>query len=145
MFNKAIFKIFLVCAFAVAPRLGLASEPTGASAPVHLKIVNGTATQPIACQIVLAHFVTQDIAQIPAGKSAVISLRRDLDDGTLIYQRDGGRRMAVENVLCGIANNWRATRNDLNISPLREGRHAALQFICETPKALSCNSRKGAE
>ena len=123
----------------MAPCAGMASEPTGESAPVRLEVVNGTKTQRLACQIVLAHFVTQELAQIAAGEAAVILLRRDVDDGTLIYQRNGGRRMAVENILCGIADNWRATRNDLNISELREGRHAELKINCATANALSCN------
>lgn len=128
-----------LCAVAAAS----AAEPSGPSAPVRLEIYNGTASSELRCQLVLAHFVTQDIGRISAGKSAVIALRRDRDEGVLIY-RSGARRMAVENILCGIAGNWRATRNDLNLAALRAGRRAQLKIFCQAPEALSCKAR-GAE
>ncbi len=137
--------IALMVVFGVAFRASSAGEPSGPSAPVRLEIVNATETSRLACQLVLAHFVTQDLAPISAGDESVISLDRELDDGTLIYRHDGGRRMAVENILCGIAANWRATRADLNIAELRAGRRANLRIICQQPKALSCTIRGRAE
>ncbi|MDA0229768.1 MAG: hypothetical protein O3B21_06215 [Proteobacteria bacterium] len=139
MFSKAFVYIGLLVLI-LLPLSGRAAEPSGPSAPVRLEIVSATATSRLACQLVLAHFVTQDIASIPAGGEAVIVLDRDLDDGTLIYRHDGGRRMAVENILCGVAANWRATRADLNLAALRAGRRANLRIICEAPKALSCTA-----
>ena len=127
-------------ALVLLPHSGQAVEPTGPSAPVHLEIVSATATSRLACQLVLAHFVTQDIKPIPAGGETAIALERDLDDGTLIYRHDGGRRMAVENILCGLATNWWATRANLDLAALRAGQHARLRIICEAPKALSCRA-----
>ena len=144
MFRKAFFLIALM-ALAMAPRAGLAIEPSGPSAPVRLEIVNATAAPRLLCRLVLAHFVTQDLALIGAGDEAVIELRRDADDGTLIYRHGGGRRMAVENILCGIAGNWSATRNDLSIAELRAGRRANLIIICDQAKALSCTVRGAAQ
>ena len=144
MFSKAYFYIGLL-ALPLFPHGGQAAEPSGPSAPVRLEIVSATATSRLACQLVLAHFVTQDIAPIPAGGETTIALERDLDDGTLIYRHDGGRRMAVENILCGVANNWQATRADLNLATLRGGQRASLRIICEAPKALSCTAVGGAE
>jgi hypothetical protein len=63
----------------------------------------------------------------------------------LIYRHGGGRRMAVENILCGIAGNWSATRNDLSIAELRAGRRANLIIICDQAKALSCTVRGAAQ
>lgn len=144
MFSKAYFYIGLF-ALVLVPHSGQAAEPSGPSAPVRLEIVSAALTSRLACQLVLAHFVTQDIAPIPAGGEAAIALERDLDDGTLIYRHNGGRRMAVENILCGLATNWRATRADLNLAALRAGRRATLRIICAAPKALSCTALGKAE
>jgi hypothetical protein len=68
MFRKAFFLIALM-ALAMAPRAGLTIEPSGPSAPVRLEIVNATAAPRLLCRLVLAHFVTQDLAPIgPAMK-----------------------------------------------------------------------------
>ena len=144
MFSKTYSAIGLV-ALVLLPYSGQAVELTGPSAPVHLEIVSATPTSSLACQLVLAHFVTQDIALIPAGGETAISLERDLDDGTLIYRHDGGRRMAVENILCGLATNWQGTRADLNLAALRTGQRAKLRIICEASKALSCRAVGRAE
>lgn len=144
MFRKAYMRMGLL-ALVLTPHGALAVEPTGPSAPVRLEIVNATGAARLACQLVLAHFVTQDIAPIPAGEETAITLRRDLDEGTLTYQQGEGRRMAVENILCGIADNWRATRNDLNLAELRAGYQAKLRFICDAQTSLSCTARGAAE
>ena len=144
MFSKTYSAIGLV-ALVLLPHSGQAVEPTGPSAPVHLEIVSATATSRLACQLVLAHFVTQDIAPILAGGEAAIALERDLDDGTLIYLHEGGRHMAVENILCGLATNWQGTRADLNLAALRTGQRAKLRIICEAPKELSCRAVGRAE
>ena len=128
----------LVAIFSIAAETVSAAEPAGPSAPVRLEVVNGTNASHLRCQLVFAHFVTLEFAPVFAGNNIVIRLRRDMDDGTLIYQRSGGRRMAVENILCGITGNWQATRNDLNMTALRQGQRADLRFLCEAPKALSC-------
>lgn len=128
----------------MVPQSAGAAEPSGPSAPVKLEIINGTKTPGLICQLVLAHFVTEDIAEISTGEGVVIALHRDLDDGTLIYRHGGGRRMAVENILCGLADNWRATRNDLNLARLRGGDSADVKYICATPEALSCKAAAGA-
>ncbi|MDP6590752.1 MAG: hypothetical protein QF449_05135 [Alphaproteobacteria bacterium] len=149
MFSKAIFQIGLMAlammALAMMPGAGLATEPTGPSAPVRLEIVNATAAPHLLCRLVLAHFVTEDLAPIGAGDEAVIELRRDADDGTLIYRPGGGRRMAVENILCGLAGNWQASRADLNLAELRGGQRAHLRITCERPQAFSCKARGRAE
>ena len=144
MFSKAYSAIGLV-ALALLPHSGQAIEPTGPSAPVHLEIVSATPTSSLACQLVLAHFVTQDIAPILAGGEIAIALERDLDDGTLIYLHEGGRHMALENILCGLATNWQGTRADLNLAALRTGQRAKLRIVCVASKALSCRAVGRAE
>jgi len=144
MFHKSCIRIGLIALVFVPPG-ALAIEPSGPSAPVRLEIVNATAASRLACQLVLAHFVTQDLAPISAGDETVVLLSRDVDEGTLIYQSDGGRRMAVENILCGLAGNWRATRADLNIAELRAGQRANMRIVCARPETFSCQTNGAAQ
>lgn len=104
--------------------------------PVILTIENATAGPAVRCQLVLAHFVTHDLAPIPEGNTTAIDLRRDAD-GTLLFQ-GGGRSMAVENILCGLDDNWTASRNDLDLRTLRDGTLPALRVTCSTANTMTC-------
>ena len=84
--------------------------------------------------------VATDLRFIITTLHVVIALERDLDDGTLIYLHEGGRHMALENILCGLATNWQGTRADLNLVALRTGQRAKLRIICVASKALSCRA-----
>jgi len=95
---------------------------------VHLEIFNGAESR-LRCQLVLAHFVTQDIPPIPPGNKFVIALERDVDEGTLIFRHAGGQSMAIENVLCGLMGAWRETRADLDLTDLRAGETAELRIV----------------
>ena len=96
--------------------------------PVTLTIENATAGPALRCQLVLAHFITHDLALIPANGTAEIDLQRN-PSGTLFFQ-GGDRSMAVENVLCGRDDNWTASRNDLDLRRLREAASPALRVTC---------------
>ncbi len=120
-------------AFAAFPFLALslhafAGEPEGPRAPVRLEIFNGAESR-LRCQLVLAHFVTQDIAPISPGDETVIELDRDADKGTLIFLHEGGPSMALENILCGLSGAWRETRADLDLAGLRAGETAELRIV----------------
>ncbi len=110
------------------PLNAFAGEPEGPSESVSLEVLNG-ADSGLRCQLVLAHFVTQDIAPISPGDGTVIALDRDADEGTLIFRHAGGRSMALENILCGLAGDWQATRVDLDLADLRADKTAALRIV----------------
>ncbi|MBR45580.1 MAG: hypothetical protein CMM31_03670 [Rhodospirillaceae bacterium] len=120
--------VLVLFTFFVLPLNSFAGEPEGPSAPVSLEVVNGAEGR-LRCQLVLAHFVTQDIAPVPPGGETVIVFDRDADEGVLIFRHVGGRSMALENVLCGLAGDWRATRADLDLADLRAGESVALRMV----------------
>ncbi len=129
---------WLAVVLAMAP--AGAAESGGSSAPVTLRIVNATAGSPLACQLILAHFVTQDAGRIDAGREATIDLRRRTADGTLIYGADESRPMAVENVLCGRDGDWAAEKVDLSLAALRNGSRDSLRIVCSGAKELVCKA-----
>jgi hypothetical protein len=89
---------------------------------------------------VLAHFMTHDLVQTAPGQVLELGLLREASSGTLLHNGPGGRWVAVENVLCGINDDWVATRNDVNLTPLREGGAQQMQIICTERSGLSCTS-----
>ncbi len=112
----------------------LSAAPAGE--PVRLEIANAKAAALLRCQLVLAHFVTLAPAPIgPAGRVA-FELRRD-PDGSLFYPHAEGPPMALENVLCGLDEDWTATRNDLDLRPLRGGEERLL-IVCDGERGLAC-------
>ena len=109
-------------------------------APVVLKIANGTENAVLRCQLVLAHFMTGELAPAAPGRVIDIDLQRDAATSTLLYIGPGNRLIAVENVLCGADGDWAATRNDLDLTSLREGSTWTLQVICADRGGLSCTA-----
>ena len=110
------------------------------SSPVTLQIMNATAGSPLRCQLILAHFVTQDAGRIDAGGQATIGLRRSIAGGTLIYSSNGGRHMALENVLCGRDDDRAARRYDLDLAALRNGSLSSLRVVCSGQEKLVCKT-----
>lgn len=117
-----------------------AAESDGDSAPVMLRIMNATVGSPLTCQLILAHFVTQDTGRIDAGREATIDLRRRTADGTLIYRSNGNRLMALENVLCGRDGDWATEKIDLSLAALRNGSQDSLRIVCSGTKELVCKA-----
>ena len=105
-----------------------AGEFKGPRTAVRLEIHNN-AGSPLRCQLVLAHFVTQDIAPILPGGELIIALDRDMDQGALIFRHTGGRSMAIENILCGHSGAWSETRIDLDLTGLRSGKTTELRIV----------------
>jgi hypothetical protein len=116
------------------------SAPEEERAPVVLKIVNNINDAVLRCQLVLAHFMTGDLAPAAPGRVIEIGLLREAATSTLVYLGPGGRLVAVENVLCGADDDWMATRNDINLMPLRAGGTQQLQIACTEQGELSCTA-----
>jgi hypothetical protein len=114
------------------PALG---EERGA---VVLRIGNGTVSAGLRCQAVLAHFMTRDLAPFAPGGELTIPLQRETATGALLAVGPGGRLIPVENVLCGLDRDWVATRNDLDLTRLREGSTQQLRIVCTEGNGLSC-------
>jgi len=116
--------------------VGTARADTGLE-QVELTILNQD-TSTIRCVVVLAHFVSHDVPVIVPGARATLSMMRDPGDGSLSLDRHDGRRMMVENVLCGRASDWTATRSDVPMLALRAEGVLVWETACRVRDRLVC-------
>ena len=105
---------------------------------VRLEIVNAGAGQPMRCILVLAHFVTLEAGLVEPGESLRLTLEREAADGVLSVRGEDGRRMAVENLLCGVSGSWSETRSDVPLSTLRDSALGELRATCVLAGRLRC-------
>ena len=105
---------------------------------VELQVRNpGPAT--LRCVTVLAHFVSLPAAEIAAGDALDVSYFRGAGDGTLYVLRDDGRKMMIENLLCGSTNDWDATRGEVPLLPVRSSSADHMAFSCRIEARLECS------
>jgi len=95
-------------------------------------------SEPLRCVTVLAHFVSLPAQEVAAGETLEFSFFRGRDDGSLYVLRDDGRRMMIENLICGAAGDWDASRGEVPLLTVRSaaGRHVA--FSCRIAQRLEC-------
>ena len=99
------------------------------SAPVELMVANNAA-EPMRCAIFFGHWVERDAGVIPPGGTLRVALRRQPDDGALYVARDDGRRMMVENLICGPLDGWWERRADVPLLPIRAGGERTFSAAC---------------
>ena len=128
----------LLLALTVLTQTWSGARAAGESISVRLHITNAKTESIVRCQLVLAHFVTLDVVRIEPHHRATIDLQRDIRAGALYYLHEGNQPMALENVLCGLDEDWATTRNDLDLRDLRGGQQDRLVVICAGEQGLSC-------
>ena len=72
---------------------------------VLVKVRNASQQHVFHCQLILAHFVTEDVRDLSPGAEVQIRLVRAMNDGTL-YRVNDFSPMAVERILCGVQGRW---------------------------------------
>jgi hypothetical protein len=129
---------------AVTFALALIAAPAGLRAGgsddalVEVTVHNaGPAT--LRCVTVLAHFVSLPAAEIAAGGALDVSYFRGAADGTLYVLRDDGRKMMIENLLCGSTDDWDATRGEVPLLPVRSSSADHMSFSCRIAARLACS------
>jgi hypothetical protein len=89
--------------------------------PVTLRIANEGA-QTLRCVVLFGHWVTRDLGTIDTGASRDLAMMRDPGDGSLYVRRDDGRKLMIENVVCGADRAWTETLGQVPLLPLRDSR-----------------------
>ena len=107
---------------------------------VLVKVRNASQQYVFHCQLILAHFVTEDVRDVPPGTEVQIRLVRAMNDGTL-YRVNEFSPMAVERILCGVQGRWGETQRELKIALLRQGDAATLEFDCGESGSTQCEAR----
>ena len=116
------------------------SEPTRAGAPdgaVTLRIAND-GPEALRCVLLFGHWITLELGIIDASASHALSMMRDAGDGSLYVHRDDGRKMMIENVVCGVDSAWAETLGQIPLLPVRESRERELQTSCRIDERLTC-------
>lgn len=106
----------------------LVGLPAGCAAPagdsdsgdidVTLSVANEGAT-PLRCMLIFGHWVELDAGEVAAGARLDVALHRQSRDGALYVPRRDGRKMMLENLVCGPLEDWWRRRADIPLLPLR--------------------------
>lgn len=132
--RRAVAWCLAVAALATAdPGRADSSDPR-----VRLEVVNAGAGHPMRCVLILAHFVTLEAGRAEPGQSFSLTLERAAGDGTLSVRGETGRKMAVENLLCGAGENWSETRSDVPLAALRDPAIGEVRAACVLAGRLRC-------
>ena len=103
---------------------------------VRIALINVTDGS-IRCVAVLAHFVTVDLPVIPAGDTYRFTLAQTADGGLAMAHHDMSPMM-LENLLCGIDEDW--SRSVANTDLAAAGGHDRT-FSCSTDgDRLACRA-----
>ena len=130
-------RIALWCYATVAGSLALAGcvaqRQDAGDAPLAVSLHNGGPV-PLRCQLIFGHWVERDLGQIAPGADVRMDLMRAGEDGGIYVMRpDGKKKMMVENVICGRADNWQPTLGRLDFTPLRQRAAQAADAHCAAP------------
>ena len=111
----------------------VAQRQDAGDAPLAVSLHNG-GTVPLRCQLIFGHWVERDLGQIAPGADVRMDLMRAGEDGGIYVMRpDGKKKMMVENVICGRADNWQPTLGRLDFTPLRQQAARAAAAHCTAP------------
>jgi hypothetical protein len=104
---------------------------------VMLRIVNDGA-QALRCVLLFGHWVTLELGIIDAGASHALAMMRDAGDGSLYVLRGDGRKLMIENVVCGADRAWAETLGQVSLLPVRDTREPEFQTSCRIDERLNC-------
>ena len=96
-------------------------------------------SEPLRCTILFGHWVEQGVGTVDVGTVLNISMRRQASDGALYVPRYDGRKMMVENLVCGPLENWWERRSDIALLPLRAGGVQQLRTVCRVVGRARCS------
>lgn len=126
---------------AALPGCAVYSPPTAGQDDVEVTLTLANAGgEPLRCGILFGHWVEQDLGRVLPGDALDIVLRRQAADGGLFVPRAAdGRRMMVENLICGPLDGWWERRADVPLLPLRAGRALHYDAVCSFEARARCD------
>lgn len=120
-------------ALALALASCVAGRQDAGDAPLAVSLHNGGEV-PLRCQLIFGHWVERGLGEIAPGADVRMDLMRAAADGGIYVMRpDGKKKMMVENVICGRADNWQPTLGQLDFTPLRQRAAPAAAAHCAAP------------
>jgi hypothetical protein len=104
---------------------------------VTLAVANDGA-EVLRCTILFGHWVEQGAGTVAPGDVLAVEFRRQESDGALYVPRYDGRKMMVENLICGPLEQWWERRADIPLLPLRAGTAQRFQASCRIMDRATC-------
>ena len=121
----------------LAARSALADDPT-----VEIAIANA-GNQPLRCMILFGHWITQDLGVVAPGGASKIAMWRGRPAGALYIPRFDGRKMMIENVVCGGLAAWGETLGQIPLLPIRASSGARFAVACKLADRVGCKATDG--
>ena len=109
----------ILLALALSTGMARAADPA-----VALSIRNDGPAE-LRCMILFGHWITQDVGPIAPGGGAEVAMWRGQPPGALYIPRFDGRKMMIENLVCGSDAAWAETYDQIPIATLRDSTAAA--------------------
>jgi hypothetical protein len=134
--RAAIIGLLSLSAFFI-PGCGESSRADTPDAAVTLRIDNDGA-QALRCVLLFGHWVTLELGIIDAGASHALAMMRDAGDGALYVFRGDGRKLMIENVVCGADRAWTETLGQVPLLPVRDSREREWRTSCRIDERLNC-------
>ncbi|HVJ36115.1 MAG TPA: hypothetical protein VND94_23620 [Terriglobia bacterium] len=129
-------------AFCLALTMGFYLTSGAAQAADDLKttlVIRNDGSEPLKCMILFGHWVTLDIADIPAGGKGQVEIMRAAKDGALYVPRFDGRHMMVERIACGRATGWWESLGDIPLLGLRATAMPSSETHCRLQERAQCS------
>lgn len=126
-------------------RLGLAaalalllSAPAAADEELVEVTLANSGPEALRCQWQLAHWMTADALQLPAGSEGRMTVWRE-DSGALFLRQDEEPRpFHIEALLCGPEQSFGQARRQVDLSALRRDRADGLAVTCNSDAQGGC-------
>ena len=106
---------------------------------VRIAVANDGA-EPLRCTILFGHWVEQDAGTVAPGDVLDVPMRRQASDGALYVSRYDGRKMMVENLVCGPLEQWWERRSDIALLSVRAGTAQHFSAVCRITDRARCSA-----
>jgi hypothetical protein len=106
---------------------------------VRIEIANA-AGEPLRCTILFGHWVEQGAGTAGPGGVLDVAMWRQPSDGALYVPRYDGRKMMVENLVCGPLEQWWERRSDIPLLLPRAGAARTYRASCEITDRARCSA-----
>jgi hypothetical protein len=120
--------------------LALSAGAAKAADPAVALSIRNDGPVALRCTILFGHWITQDVGPIPPGGSAEVAMWRGQPAGALYIPRFDGRKMMIENLVCGSDAAWAETYDQIPLLPLRDSAAAGFRTACRPVGRIACSA-----
>jgi len=100
--------------------------------------IGNDGAQALRCVVLFGHWMSLELGVIDVGAVRDVAMMRDSRDGSLYVLREDGRKMMIENVVCGSDAAWAETLGQVPLLPVRESGERALRTSCRADGRVTC-------